>query len=151
MPGKPYKYSLKDIREWRVKAAHLGNNPHLSKGTISRKIAREYSVPVFAVLYHVFTSTQDAKKYHKRYDREYKHLIRHLDTILPRLYNGNSDLSLTEMAGRIESNIGIRMQEQTIEKLLVRYEGKPRGPPLLRTETGSYKLNPSYYSSSLQS
>ena len=147
MAGRPYRYSLKDIREWRVKASNLANNPRLSPGGISRVIAREYGVPVGVVRYYAFATRQDPKRYHQLYDLRYKHLIRRLDIILPALYNGNPELSLPAMSERIEARAGIKMQEGTLEKLLGKYNGE-RGPPVLKTESGSYKLNPSYYPSS---
>jgi hypothetical protein len=82
----------------------------------------------------------------RAYGREYHRVLRRLDTILPALYNGNSELSLPELSERLQGHAGIRMQEGTLERLLGKHNGE-RAPPLLRTESGSYRLNPSYYSS----
>ena len=115
--------------------------------TVYAIIAKMYSVHPRTVYRHLSPGTLAGGEREKRYDLRYHHLIRHLDTVLPALYNGNSDLSLEEMSGRIQSHVGIKMQEGTLEKLLVRYGGEPRGSPVLRTELGTYRLNPSYYSS----
>ncbi len=111
--------------------------------TVYAIIAKMYSVHPRTVYRHLSPGTLAGGEREKRYDLRYHHLIRHLDTLLPQLYNGNTELSLAEMSERIESQVGIKMQVGTLEKRLASYNGD-RAPPVLRTESGTYKLNPSY-------
>lgn len=159
------KVTAQMLAEWDALAGILprGQPPintgfYRSKARVYHRIAEMYGVDV-ATVYRYMSGRLRKQRTNRAYrltagakigdyDLRYKHLIRHLDTVLPQLYNGNSDLPLSRLTVRIGELTGIQMQEETLEKLLAGYQGKPRGPPLLRTESGSYKLNPSYYASS---
>ena len=162
--ARPRKYTPREIMEWNKLIRHLTRVHHLKKKQACKMIQGSLGVPARTVANYTSPSRYRFPSQYQRYpsqnrrypsqynspeyDLRYKHLIRHLDTILPTLYNGNPELTLPEISERIETHAGIRMQEGTLEKLLARYEGKPRGPPVLKTESGSYKLNPSYHPSS---
>lgn len=153
---RPRQYDEETIREWRLKARTLRRDRQLSKRKISRMIAENSKVPLDTVYYYVFGNSrkhEGHQKYlrygsysppHPQYDLKYKHLIRRLDKLLPQFFNGNSDLSLTELTGRIKSNVGIAMRESTLEKLLGKYE---RNAPLIKTESGNYQLSQNFYAS----
>lgn len=79
------------------------------------------------------------------YAKEYKKVIRHIDTYLPQVFNGNPELSLKTISDGIDNLSGISLKERTLEKLIGKYEGLPRGPPIIKTESGNYQLNPSFY------
>lgn len=144
MAGKPYKHDAATIRRWRIRATNLSHNPSLSAAEICRIIGREDGTSPHTVRYHTFHARRDFESYRRWYARNYMRISRHLDSVLPTLYNGNSELSLAELTGRIESNAGIAMRESTLEKLLGKYEGNK---PLVKTESGKYHLNQSYYQS----
>ena len=99
-------------------------------------------MPLDTVRYHTFHARRDLKSYWQEYNRNYKHIVRNIDTILPTFYNGNPELSLTEITTRIETHKGISMRESTLEKLLGKYEGNA---PLVKTESGNYQLNHDFY------
>ena len=159
------KVTAQMLAEWDALAGILprGHPPintgfYRSKARVYRRIAEMYGVDV-ATVYRYMSSRLRRQRTNRayrltagprirNYDIRYKHLIRHLDTALPQLYNGDSELPLSGLTGRIGELTGIQMQEGTLEILLKGYQGKPRGPPVLRTESGSYRLNSSYYSSS---
>ena len=136
------------VMKWMNLARKLAPDyPSMNKGypaarmRVYAAIAERYGVQPRTVARYLSPATRT-----RAYSREYQRLKRHLDTALPQLFNGRPELSLTELSGGIETHAGIKMQAVTLEKLLARYEGKPRGPPAIKTESG-YRLNPAYYSS----
>lgn len=135
------------IRKIRLKARGLRHDHRLSKRKISRLIAEKYNLPFTTTRYYAFESRRDVKRYDSKYDLKYKGLIRHIDNLLPQVFNGNPELPLKEISSGIENLTGISLKERTLEKLLLKYENLPRGPPIVKTETGNYKLNSSFYNS----
>lgn len=88
------------------------------------------------------------KKFRQKHpDYRYKRVTRHIDNFFPRVFNSTPELPLKEISVGIENLTGISLKENTLEKLLLNYEGKPRGPPIVKTETGNYRLNDSFYRS----
>lgn len=81
------------------------------------------------------------------YGKEYKKVIRHVDNFLPQVFNSKPELSLRDISARIDNLSGIYLKERTLEKILGKYESKPRGPPVIKTESGNYQLNSSFYNS----
>ena len=122
MTGKT-KYDVEKIHEWRLRAKSLRLGQKLSMNQICRQIANESHVPFGTVRYHVlgYGRKFDDKNYSQEYDSKYQSLIHYLDKLLPQFFNGNSELSLTELTGRIESHVGISMRETTLEKLIGKY------------------------------
>jgi len=153
---KFWKITPAMVLEWRALANRLAEEyPSQNRGfpkgrrRVYQVIAQMYDVDLRTV-YHYMSHTENRSckspvYVKRRYERLYRHLTRHVDSILPQTFNGNDELSLAEISGRIANMIGVSVRERTLEKLLARYEGKPRGPPALKTEKG-YRLNPSYYS-----
>jgi len=142
------------IRTIRLKARGLRHDHRLSKRKISRIIADEFGLPFNTVRYYAFIIGSDWKKenrknmaYDKNYDLKYKKVIRHIDSFLPQVFNGNPELSLRAISDGIDNLSGISLKERTLEKLVGKYEGNPKGPPILKTETGNYQLNLSFYNS----
>lgn len=140
--------------QWKKTIRHLATQ-HISKKQACEIIEKSSGVP--AQIVAVYTAPHNYKPpshYRKysyphygnhntnEYDLKYKNLIRHIDDVLPQLFNGNSELSLTEMTEGIESNVGISMRESTLEKLIGKYEGNA---PLIKTELGHYQLNQDFY------
>lgn len=130
------------IKKLRRRAGGLRHDYRLSERKIAQIIANEYNLPSEMVRYHV--SVKD-KRYPGHYDLRYKRLIRHIDSILTQIFNGNSELPLNDILIGINNLKGISLKERTLEKLLSKYEGLPRGPPVVKTEAGKYQLNPSFY------
>ena len=85
------------------------------------------------------------KEDRKIYDLKYKRVVRHIDTYFPKIFNSNPDLPLSEISSRIGSLSDIHLKENTLETLLNKYNGNPRGSPLIKTDSGKYQLNPSFY------
>jgi hypothetical protein len=118
----------------------------MPKREVYRIIAEKYNVTPNMVSSYIEPITDKDKAHHfSTYDFKYKRLIRHIDNLLPHLFNGNSELQLKEICNGIENLAGIYIKEGTLEKLLLKYKGKPRGLPVIKTESGSYKLNSSFY------
>src|SRR3989338_10786914 len=122
------------IKKWRRKAGGLRHDHRLSERKIAKIIADEYSVPSEIVRYHI--STKD-KRYPGHYDLRYKKVVRHIDTFLPQVFNGNPELSLKAISDGIDNLSGISLKERTLERLLGRYEGKQGGPPIIKSESGN--------------
>jgi len=130
------------IKKLRRRAGGLRHDYRLSERKIAKIIANEYGIPPEIIRYHV--SIKD-KRYPGHYDLKYKRLIRHIDNLFPQIFNGKPELQLKEISSRIENLAGIYLKKRTLEKLLLNYENNVRGPPIIKTETGSYKLNHSFY------
>jgi hypothetical protein len=138
------KYSTDEVHQWRDKAWRLRLKRRLSINKICHLIGEEFGVPPHSVAYRVFGlgRPNHDRTYGRGYRRNYRAFTRRLDSLLPQLYNGNTELSLAEMSERIETHSGIRMQEGTLENLLGKYEGNA---PLVKTESGKYQLNQNFY------
>lgn len=85
------------------------------------------------------------KKDRKNYDLKYKSVVRHIDNLFPQIFNSNPELPLSEISSRLGSLSGVHLKQSTLETLLNKYNGKARDPPLIKTELGNYRLNPSFY------
>lgn len=140
------------IRRIRLRTRVLRHDHGLSKRKISRIIAQEFNLPFNTVRYYAFIIGKDwrrhtlkGKRYDNKYDLKYKRVIRHIDNLLPRVFNGNSELQLKEISNGIENLAGISLKERTLEKLLGKYERLPRGSPIIKAEPGNYRLNTSFY------
>jgi hypothetical protein len=127
-------------------------------------IAEKYNVTPKMVSSYVGLLTQGEEKTHSRiykqgyrkriekgyfrsYDYRYKNIIRHVDNLLPQVFNSIPELSLKAISNGIDNLSGISLKERTLEKLVGKYEGLPRGPPIVKTESGNYRLNGSFYRS----
>ena len=139
-------HDKKLIKKLRYKGGALRRNPSKVKIRFCEKIAQEHNLLLETVRYYMF-KRKPQKIYDRTYDLKYKRLIRHIDSVFPQIFNGKPELSLNEISDRIENSAGIYLKEKTLERLLAGYEGKPRGPPILKTESGNYRLNDSYYRS----
>lgn len=157
-------YSI--IKEWRKKLKQLRRmrTPILES---CRVIADEFKINPNTVRYCLF----QRKDYHKReyrreynkyynksyrkrheirlkirdYDYKYKRLVGHLDSILPQVFNLHSELGLGDISNEIKNLAGISLQESTLEKIIAKYEDKPRGSPIIKTKSKNYLLNFSFY------
>lgn len=87
------------------------------------------------------------RQFLKDYNSKYKRLTRHIDVVLPKVFNSNPELSLQEISSRIGSLSGIHLGEVTLENIIKKYESKASDPPLVKTESGNYRLNHSFYAS----
>lgn len=85
------------------------------------------------------------KEQRKIYDLKYKNIVRHIDNFFPQIFNSNPELPLKEISSRIDNLTGVHLKESTLETCLNKYETKARDPPLIKTESGQYRLNPSFY------
>jgi len=79
------------------------------------------------------------------YCSKHERLRHHIDHVLAEVYNGDFELPLREVVGRINDFSGINMRESSLETLLNRYESHPKGKPLLKTVDDTYVLNGEYY------
>lgn len=136
------KFDELTIKKLRRRAGGLRHDFRLSERKIAKIIANEYNILPEIIRYHI--SIKD-KRYPGHYDLKYKRLIRHVDSVLPQVFNGNPELSLNDICIGIDNLKGISLKEGTLEKLIGKYQRMPRGPPIVKTETGNYKLNPSFY------
>lgn len=143
------KITPKMVLEWRNTIKELKNTirsknrgfPN-AKRQIFLLIANRYNVDVQTV-YHYMTPSLISKMH----GYEYKRLAGHIDSFLPQVFNGKPELSLGDISVGIENLVGISLKEGTLEKLLLKYENKPRGPPIIKTETGNYRFNDLHYQS----
>jgi len=93
-------------------------------------------------------SKPEAKQRRARYQRlRDSHLARE---VIPDAYQkaGKQSLTLSELSDLVESNTSFQFGEDTLHRLLIdRYEGKPRGPPIVESpeEPGHYKLRQEFY------
>lgn len=136
------------IKKLRYKGAALRRNPSKIKLRFCEMIAKENNLPLRTVRYYMFErkpSPTNIEEYNKEYDLKYKKVVRHIDTFLPQVFNGNPELSLRAISDGIDNLSGVSLKERTLEKLLLKYEGTPRGQPIIKTETGNYCLNDSFY------
>ncbi len=85
---------------------------------------------------------------HPNYKKRYNFYIRrNIDNLLMTIFNDKQDLSSNEIYSRIKNLTGISLKERTLEKLLLKYGGLPRGSPVIKIESENYQLNPSFYNS----
>jgi len=118
----------------------------MPRKTAYQIIAKRYDVRPEMVASYIGPLTTEEKKQHVySYDYRYKNIIRHVDNLLPQVFNGNPELSLKAISDGIDNLSGISLKEKTLEKLVGKYEGLPRGPPILKTESGNYRLNDLFY------
>ncbi|GAG20259.1 unnamed protein product [marine sediment metagenome] len=138
-------HDKKLIKTLRYKGGALRRNPSKVKIRFCEMIAKEYNLPIRTLRYYMFERKTSTAFYDKTYDLKYKRLVRHIDKILPQIFNGEAELSLIEMSSGIDKLTGVYIKERTLEKILNRYEGEPRGEPLVKTESGKYRLNDLFY------
>lgn len=118
----------------------------MPRKTAYQVIAKRYDVrPEMVASYIGPLTTEEKKQHFHGYDYRYKNIIRHVDNLLPQVFNGNPELSLKAISDGIDNLSGISLKERTLEKLVGKYEGLPKGLPILKTETGNYRLNDSFY------
>jgi len=141
------KITPKMVLEWRNTIKELKNTIRSknrgfpdAKRQIFLLIANRYNVDVQTVYRYMTPSLIS-----KMHGYEYKRLTGHLDSFLPQVFNGNPELSLRAISTGIDNLSGIFLKERTLEKLLAGYENKPRGIPIIKTESGNYQLNLSFY------
>lgn len=147
------------IKQWRKSLRQLTKN-HMYKIDACKVIADKFKVNPNTVRYCLFQrkgylNRKDyEEKYRNRpniyikrknYDLKYKSVVRHIDNLFPQIFNSNPELPLSEISGRIDNLTGVHLKETTLETLLNKYNGKARDPPLIKTESGNYKLNSSFY------
>ncbi|MFH1644851.1 MAG: hypothetical protein ABIB11_00360 [Candidatus Omnitrophota bacterium] len=145
------KVTLEMVLEWRNTVQELKNTirsknrgfPN-AKRQIYLLIAQKYNVDVQTV-YHYMNQKVRNRAYDRNYDLKYKRVVRHIDSYFPQIFNSNPDLPLSEISSRINSLSDIHLKENTLETLLNKYNGNPRGSPLIKAESGNYQLNPSFY------
>ena len=92
-----------------------------------------------------YRNRPEIKTQRRDFDYRYKKLVRHIDSVLPQIFNSKPELPLKEISNGIENLTGISLKERTLEKLLLKYENKPRDPPIIKTESGKYRLNDLFY------
>src|SRR3989338_5525211 len=146
------KISYLTIKEWRKRLRQLTKN-HMYKIQACKVIASEFKVNPNTVRYCLFQrrSYLNAKDYQEAYrnrpeiktrrrdfDYRYKRLTRHIDSLLPQIFNSKLELSLGDISVGIRNLSEISLRERTLEKLLLKYENTERGPPILKTESGNY-------------
>ena len=81
----------------------------------------------------------------RTYWRNYSRLRRHLDKVLPKVFNGDSELSLQEVTNRVGDSAGVKVREATLENILGKCESNRGCSPLVKSDSGNYCLNPSFY------
>lgn len=83
---------------------------------------------------------------HPDYWKRYKLYIRkNFDKVFLDVFRNKQDLPFKDVYAEVKNLTGLPIKARTLEKLLLKYENKPRGMPIIRTETGNYKINTSYY------
>lgn len=147
------------IKEWRKSLRQLTKN-HIYKIEVCKVIANKFKVNPNTVRYCLFQrrgylNRKDyEEKYRnkpdiyikrKNYDLKYKRVVRHIDSYFPKIFNSNPELPLSEISSRIDNLTGVHLKENTLDNLLNRYGAKAKDPPLIKTELGKYRLNPSFY------
>lgn len=136
------------IKKWRRRAGGLKHDFRLSERRICTIVAKEFNVPLTTIRYYLFDrDKKDPRFYDRLYDLKYKRVIRHMDSVLPQVFNGNPELSLNNICIGINNLKGISLKEKTLERLIGKYEGLLKGPPIVKTETGNYQLNTTFYNS----
>lgn len=114
---------------------------HLTKQEAYRMVEKEFGVPSASIQHY----TTPSRYKFPSWTRNTRYVKRHIDKYLPQVFNGNPELSLRAISDGIDNLSGIALKERTLEKLLLNYEGLPRGPPIIKSESGNYRLNDSFY------
>lgn len=130
------------IKKWRRKAGGLKHGYRLSKRKICKTVANEFNAPLTQIRYHLFDKDRIRPGF---YDLRYKRLVRHIDRLLPKVFNGELVLSLKEISTGIENLEGIHIKERTLEKLFGKYEESSNSPIIVKTKTYNYRINSLHY------
>lgn len=116
---------------------------HLTKQEAYRMVEKEFGVPSASIQHY----TTPSRYKFPSWTRNTRYVKRHIDKYLPQIFNGDSELQLKEISIGIGNLTGISLKERTLEELLLKYRGLPRGSPVIKIEGGNYQLNPSFYNS----
>ena len=81
----------------------------------------------------------------REYARERGRVIGHLEVYLPQLFNGDTELLITDISNKLHENTRIEVSRNVLERILEKYESTPKGSPLVKTESGNYQLNKNFY------
>lgn len=131
--------------EWRKIIRHLMVVEHKTKKKACKIVEEKFNVPSSTVAAYTAPSSYRPPSQNKNYNAGYVKTKRHIDKILPQVFKNNPELPLKQISNGIDKLAGVYIKEKTLEKILTKYEGNPRGLPIVKTETGNYRLNDLFY------
>lgn len=137
------KYSRREVEKWQRMIKFLWSTGRIRKGAACKRIHDKYGVPLQTIV--GYTVPSNYRKQSKRYNSRYVRIKRKIDKIFPEVFNGDKELSLKEIASRIDDRTTILFQEKRLEDILGKYAVSKGVVPLVQTGAGNYCLNPEFY------
>ena len=130
--------------QWRKKLQDLIVVEHITKKEACKRIGQEFNISPSTIA--SYTAPSRYKCQSKFYNTRYIRIKREIDKILPQVFNnGYPELPVKEICNRIDNLTGVHLKRSSLENLLNKYVVKARDPPLIKTDSGQYRLNPSFY------